>query len=152
MGNRHTAVSITIVSVALATITMPGCSKSRAELLQDRSALIERKLQSERDRALTNPVASERDSQMAHLQTLRLGLSMVNVSIVTVPVILSTEDERAIGYSVLDEALGTIDWNIPIYGSASLSTQRPYPVLFSPQTGLDFASIRRGNTPPGIAR
>lgn len=152
MRNCHPAALVPVVLLALAAISMPGCSKSRAELLQDRSALIEDKLQSERDRVLTNPAASERESQMAHLQSLRLGLSMVNVSIVTVPVVLSTEDERAIGYSVLDEALGTIDWNIPIYGSASSGTQRPYPVLFSPQTGLDFASIRRGNAPPGIAR
>jgi len=138
--------------VAVAAMTLAGCSRSRADLLQDRSALVERKLLTERDRVLADPGAAERESRMSHLQTLRLGLSMVNVSIVSVPVMLTNEDERAIGYSVLDEALGTIDWNIPIYGSSSAATQRPYPALFSPQTGLNFAGIRRGNTVPGIVR
>ena len=89
---------------------------------------------------------------LSHLQTLRLGLSAVNVSIVSVPLMLTDENQRAVGYSVLDEAIGTIDWNIPIYQSGSSVVPRPFPALFSPQSGLDYSAIRRGDTPPGMVR
>jgi hypothetical protein len=76
-----------------------------------------------------------------------------------VPYFLKSEDEREIGYSVLDEALGTIDWNIPIYSAGTNAVARPYPNLFTPQAGLDFAAIQAGARPgqprpatPGIAR
>lgn len=133
-------------------MTHQGCTRSRAAVLRDRSAVIEKKLISERDRALADSAAAERESRMSHLQTLRLSLSVINVSIVTVPLVLTTENERAIGYSVLDEALGTIDWNIPYDATASTSALRPYPTLFSPNTGLDYESIRQGGGTPGMAR
>lgn len=152
MRNLMLEASVPLVLLAVTAIPLTGCAKSRAELLRDRSTLVERKLLSERDLVLGDPGAADRDSRMSHLQTLRVGLSMVNVSIVSVPFLLTTDKEQAIGYGVLDEALATIDWNIPIYNSTSSSAQRPYPALFSPQTGLDIAGIRRGNTPPGITR
>ncbi len=105
--------------------------------------MVEQKLQAERDLALANSYGHDRETRLGHLQTLRLGLSMVNVSLPTVPVFLKSDEERAIGYSVLDEALGTIDWNIPIYMSSGTAQPRPYPALFSPQTGLDFQAIQR---------
>lgn len=146
------AVWAPVLLMTFVAAAFSGCARSRAEILQDRSAEVEGKLQAERDRVLADSAAADRDSRISHLQTLRAGLSMVNVSIVSVPLVLSTEDERAVGYSVLDEALGTIDWNIPIYGSGSSAQERPYPSLFSPQTGLNFAGIRAGNRPPGISR
>lgn len=131
-------------------------------MLRDRSALVERKLEAERDRALGNTSPGSRETELSHLQNLRLSLSVVNVSITSVPLLLGSDNEREIGYSVLDEAIGTIDWNIPLYGSASSagsgsgvgagSAARAFPALFSPQTGLDFAAIRQGNGPRGIAK
>lgn len=143
--------SLLVTALVAAVAAGTGCARSRAELLRDRSAYVEQKLEAERDRVLVNTAPAERDARLSHLQNLRLGLSVVNVSIVSVPVMLKSEDERAIGYSVLDEAVGTIDWNIPIYagGAAGL---RPYPALFSPQTGLDFAAIRKGDGVKGIAK
>ena len=133
-----------------------GCSRSRAEMLRDRSAMVERKLGAERDRVLSDTAAGNRESSLSHLQNLRLSLSMVNVSITSVPLLLGSDNEREIGYSVLDEAIGTIDWNIPIYGSSGAggagSAAKAFPTLFSPQTGLDFAAIKQGNGPRGIAK
>ncbi|MCC6320144.1 MAG: hypothetical protein IT438_01765 [Phycisphaerales bacterium] len=150
MLNRLFHPPATTALLAVAVATLPGCARSRAEVLRDRSATVERKLVSERDRVLANPTAADHESKMSHLQTMRVGLSMINVSIAAVPLMLADEAQREVGYSVLDEALGTIDWNIPIYISSPSTAQRDYPTLFSPLTGLDFAGIRRGDKPQGI--
>lgn len=152
MSNRPLAPSFLMLLLTVSAMALSGCARSRADQLRDRSARVEQKLMSERDRILADSAAADREARMSHLQTLRLGLSVVNVSIVTVPLMLTTEDQRTIGYSVLDETIGTIDWNIPIYGSSSAGQLRPYPSLFSPQTGLNYDAIRRGDTPSGIAR
>lgn len=138
--------AVTVLAISAAALTAAGCARSRADLLRDRAALVESRLQSERDATLAGFHGNDREARLSHLQSLRLGLSAVNVSIPTVPVFLKTEEERAIGYSVLDEALGTIDWNIPIVASSATVQQRPYPNLFSPQSGLDFQAIQRGFT------
>ncbi len=152
MINRPLSVLISMLLMSVATLALSGCARSRADQLRDRSSEVERKLINERDRVLVDAADAEREARMSHLQTLRMGLSVVNVSIVTVPLVLTSDDQRAIGYSVLDEALGTIDWNIPMYGTSTAGQLRPYPTLFSPQSGLDYESIRRGNAPAGIAR
>lgn len=147
------SLSLKAIMMALLAITvamLPGCARSRSEILRDRSATVERKLVSERDRVLANPTAADHESKMSHLQTMRVGLSMINISITAVPLMLADEAQREVGYSVLDEALGTIDWNLPIYISSPSTAQRDYPTLFSPLTGLDFAGIRRGDRPQGI--
>jgi len=149
MRNPLLKLSAPVAALVAVAAILTGCAKSHLELLQDRSGVVERKLLSERDRVLSD-AAGERDSRLSHLQTLRLGLSTVNVSIVSVPLLLRQEEERAIGYSVLDEALATIDWNIPIYGVRDATLLRPYPSLFSPQSGLDFSGIRRSKAPAGI--
>ncbi len=133
-----------IITTAFAMAAASGCARSRADLLRNRAVIVEQKLQAERDTTLSQTTGPTRDARLNHLQTLRLGLSMVNVSIPTVYVFLKTDEERAIGYTILDEALGTIDWNIPIYMTTATAQPRPYPTLFSPQTGLDFQGIRRG--------
>ena len=142
--------------LAIAGSGLGGCSRSRAEMLRDRSAMVEAKLEAARDRVLADTASGGRELSVSHLQNLRLSLSVVNVSIASVPLLLTGEDERAIGYSVLDEAIGTIDWNIPMYaapgGGGGAGMARAFPSLFSAETGLDFAAIRRGNGPRGIAR
>ncbi len=136
--------------------------------------MVETNLELARDKALSGDVQNSRDIQISHLQTLQFSLSMVNISLASVPYLLTTEDQREIGYSVLDEALGTIDWNIPLAGYAvggvggaggmGGAGLRPFPALFSPQSGLNFGAIQGGNVgnasgtpppgamPPGIAR
>ena len=125
--------------------------------------MVEQKLELERNRVLvdgtlTSGAGGGRDAAISHLQTLRGALSVVNVSITSVPLLLSEPDQREIGYSVLDEAIGTIDWNIPLYqtssgvGGVGGAAQRPFPSLFSPQAGLDFSGIRQGARPTGFAK
>ncbi len=152
MPNAPLATSILTLLVTVAALAPTGCARSRADQLRDRSSQVERKLINERDRVLAGAADADRESRMSHLQTLRLGLSVINVSIVTVPLMLTSDDQRSVGYSVLDEAIGTIDWNIPIYGTSSAGQLRPYPTLFSPNTGLDYETIRRGNAPAGTAQ
>lgn len=148
-GTNAIALGLPLAVACVAMVMQAGCARSRADLLRDRAAVVENRLQAERDATLAGLRGSDRDARLLHLQGLRLGLSAVNVSIPTVPVFLKTEEERAIGYSVLDEALGTIDWNIPIVTSTATASQRPYPALFSPQGGLDFQAIQRGMTAGG---
>lgn len=126
-------------------------------MLRDRSAIVEQKLEIERNRVLSQFSQGTRDSAISHLQGLRGALSVVNVSITSVPLFLQDPAQREVGYSVLDEAIGTIDWNIPLYatsggGTAAGSAMRAYPGLFSPQAGLDFSAIQGGARPTGIAR
>jgi hypothetical protein len=138
----------------LGTFLAAGCSQSPAAKVRDHAEVGEKKLEAERDRALADQrqTGSPQDARLSHLQTLRLGLSMVNVSAASIPLLLSTDDQRTIGYSVLDEALGTIDWNIPLYQSTQGVAPREYPTLFSPQMGLDFNAIRSGQGPHGFAK
>ena len=153
---------LVVLAILVAQVCgLGGCSRSRAEMLRDRSATVERKLELERNRVLTegeiaNSGRGGRDGAISHLQTLRGALSLVNVSIASVPLLLTEPDQREIGYSVLDEAIGTIDWNIPIYSSSGTggagSAAKAFPTLFSPQTGLDFSAIKQGNGPRGIAK
>jgi len=145
-GTAILALGLPLAVAGVAIVMLAGCARSRADLLRDRAVVVENRLQAERDATLAGLRGSDRDARLSHLQGLRLGLSAVNVSIPTVPVFLKTEEERAIGYSVLDEALGTIDWNIPIVTSTATASPRPYPALFSPQGGLDFQAIQRGMT------
>ncbi len=140
-----------------------GCARSRADAIRDHAAVVEHKLEAERDRVLAGGAARDaRDQQLSHLQALRTGLSVARVSLASVPVLLQDESQREIGYSVLDEALGTIDWNIPIW-QQSAGAARSFPSLFSAQSGLDFSAIQSGARPgqtspnnglrpPGIVR
>ncbi len=150
---RSLASLMVCVLMSFAVCGVGGCSPSRVEMLRDRSAMVERKLEAERDRVLGTTGSTHREAPLSHLQSLRLSLSVVNVSITSVPLLLRSDEERAIGYSVLDEAIGTIDWNIPLNGASGESgTARAFPMLFSAHSGLDFAAIRRGSGPTGIAR
>ncbi len=157
--------TLAILAAAVLSLVpaLGGCARSRADGIRDHAALVERKLETERDRVLAGGEAPDaRDQHLSHLQTLRVGLSVARVSLASIPVLLQDEAQREIGYSVLDEALGTIDWNIPIW-QQSAGSPRSYPSLFSPQMGLDFAAIQSGARPgqpspnnglrpPGIAR
>ncbi|HMN41983.1 MAG TPA: hypothetical protein PKE29_14155 [Phycisphaerales bacterium] len=143
--------------------TLNACARSRADAIRDHASVVERKLETERDRVLSRDLPpGTRDLSLSHLQALRAGLSVARVSLASVPLLLTDDTHRQIGYSVLDEAIGTIDWNIPIY-QQSAPNARAFPSLFSPQLGLDFAAIQSGSRPgqpgpgagvrpPGIAR
>lgn len=152
MRHRMSVALLSTVLLTFAATTLQGCSRSRADALRDRSESLEQKLVAERVRAAADANSADRDARMSHLQSLRMSLSLVNVSIASVPHLLKDEGQRDIGYSVLDEALGTIDWNIPLYAPTATQSARPYPTLFSPQIGLNFDAIRRGEGPRGIAQ
>lgn len=119
--------------------------------------MVERKLETERNSVLSagelaNTSRGGREAAVSHLQTLRGALSVVNVSITSVPLFLQDPEQREVGYSVLDEAIGTIDWNIPLYQSNASGASRPFPALFSPQQGLNYSAIQGGARPTGIAK
>ncbi len=154
MSSRHFIVLIGVV-VCTFVLGTGGCAKSRVEMLRDRSALVEQKLGVERNRVLSQFSGQTRDTAISHLQGLRGALSVVNVSITTVPLFLQDPAQREVGYSVLDEAIGTIDWNIPLGATTSsdvAGSLRAYPGLFSPQSGLNFSAIQGGARPQGIAK
>jgi hypothetical protein len=152
-----------LIATLCTLVAIGGCARSRTDAIRDHAAVVETKLESERDKVLSRDLdPGTKDQYLSHLQTLRLGLSVARVSLASVPLLLKDDTQREIGYSVLDEALGTIDWNIPIY-QQGLGNARAYPSLFSPQVGLDFAAIQSGAKPselspngsirpPGIAR
>ncbi len=126
-------------------------------MLRDRSAVVERNLELERNKVLSQYTGGTRDTAVSHLQGLRGALSVVNVSITSVPLFLQDPEQREVGYSVLDEAIGTIDWNIPLYvsssgGGGAGAVMKAYPNLFSPQQGLNYSAIQGGARPTGIAK
>jgi hypothetical protein len=113
--------------------------------LRQRSSSVERKLLSARDFAVDTLPADERGASIKHLSTLRFVLSAANISLIAVDSQLTKSEHRQVAYAVLDETLGTIEWNIPILPGKG---QRGFPSLFSPQTsGLNFDAIRAGATP-----
>ena len=154
MNIRNLTVLLCVVLSGL-LLAAGGCSKSRVEILRDRSAVVERKLELERNKVLSQFTGGTRDAAVSHLQGLRGALSVVNVSITSVPLFLHDPEQREVGYSVLDEAIGTIDWNIPLYassGGGGGAGLRAYPGLFSPQQGLNYSAIQGGARPNGIMK
>ncbi len=146
-----------MVMLGVALVTLGGCrsaerERTSVESLRYRAERVESNLLHARDKALSSG-GIQSGAQIGHLTTLRLALSAANISLASVETELVKPEHRAIAYSVLEEAYGTIDWNIPILPGQG---QRALPGLFAPQSGgLNFNAIRQGLTPqsftsPGV--
>lgn len=142
-----------MVVLGVALVTLGGCrsaerERTSVESLRYRSERVERNLLHARDKSLSSG-GIQSGVQIGHLTTLRLALSAANISLAAVETELVKPEHRAVAYSVLDEAYGTIDWNIPILPGQG---QRALPGLFAPQSGgLNFNAIRQGLTPQSFA-
>ncbi|MCU0688306.1 MAG: hypothetical protein MUE97_00975 [Phycisphaerales bacterium] len=144
-----TRVLLAVVLV-WATLGLGACATKPVEQhslrsLRDRSARVERSLLQARETAVYKDSEGERSASLKHLSTLRFVLSAANISLIAVDSQLTKPEHRQVAYAVLDETLGTIEWNIPILPG---SGQRGFPSLFTPQSsGLNFDAIRSGATP-----
>lgn len=128
--NRHIGIGVVVLSVLAAA---SGCSVTREQQLRAKAAAVESALVSERGRTLTMGDAASRASKLDHLTSLRTQLSLVNVARGSAPHFLEHPQLDA-AYDVIEEAYGTIEWNIPMLPGQAL---RPLPSQFTSQ-GLNF--------------
>jgi hypothetical protein len=137
------------VVLVWATLGLGACATKPIEQhslrsLRARATDLERTLLLARNDAFRYP-EQERTRKVKHLSTLRFVLSAANISLIAVDSQLTKPEHRQVAYAVLDETLGTIEWNIPILPGEG---QRGFPSLFAPQSsGLNFDAIRAGATP-----
>lgn len=111
----------------LATL-LAGCATSRYDQLRSRSEKVEKKLMAEQALAVSLPQGDiVRSQRMDHLTQLKYTLSAANVGLGTVRHALP-EEQRDLGYDVMEEVYSTIEWNIPL---GTNEPQKPLPTEFS---------------------
>lgn len=111
---KHARLAVILLGAWAAILGGPGgCTQSRVEQLRARSTRVESALRKEQQRVLTSISDGTRQGRLDRLSELRLTLSAANIGLATVPVVVPLE-KRDIAYNVLEEAYGTIEWNIPL--------------------------------------
>ena len=107
---------------------LPGCATSRYDQLRAESGRVEQKLRDEQARTLNLPENDMiRRQKLEHLTQLKYTLSAANVGLGTVRHGLP-EDQRDLGYDVMEEVYSTIEWNIPLGAN---EPQKQLPPQFS---------------------
>jgi hypothetical protein len=116
-----------IVTAVLAA-TLGGCSVSRYAQLREKAGDVESSLKAEQRRVVALPSDQpEREARLDHLSGLRTMLSAANIGLGATRYAIP-EEKRDLAYDVLEEAYGTIEWNIPLGPS---EPKRPMPARFS---------------------
>lgn len=137
---------LVLVLAAAGLVNLGGCAVSRADQLRAKGEQIESMLVSERGRALVMDNPAARTGKISHLTNLRTQLSVVNVARASAPHFLESPHLES-AYDVIEEAYGTIAWNIPL--GPNDAAIRPLPAQFGP-SGLDFNAFTAAK-PRGIA-
>jgi hypothetical protein len=105
---------ITGLTTIFIVASLSGCAQSRFEQLRSKANRVESALLKERTRVTSlSSTDPSRQARIDRLTNLRGTLSAANIGLGTVPIIIPPE-QREIAYSVLEEAYGTIEWNIPL--------------------------------------
>ncbi len=116
-----------IVAAVLAA-TLGGCSVSRYAQLREKAGDVESSLKAEQRRVVALPSDQpEREARLDHLSGLRTMLSAANIGLGATRYAIP-EEKRDLAYDVLEEAYGTIEWNIPLGPS---EPKRAMPARFS---------------------
>lgn len=103
-----------LLAVLAASFTLGGCSVSRYGQLKEKASDVESSLRSEQRRVVALPAGEvERSARLDHLTNLRAMLSAANIGLGATRYAVP-EDKRDLAYDILDEAYGTIEWNIPL--------------------------------------
>jgi hypothetical protein len=127
-----------LAAIVAAGLCMGGCA-SRADQLRHKADVVERELLRERDRVLGLPdTQPERAPRIKNLSVLRGSLSAATLGITTVKVWVPA-DQRELAYDVLDEALDTIRWNIPLGPN---DPKKVLPAALAPDGRLRLDAIR----------
>jgi hypothetical protein len=117
--------------VVASALVAAGCEQSRQAKLEKRGEAVRASLVKERDRVLALPSTSpERAGRLAHLEGLHHTLSAANIGLGTMPVFLD-EQQRGVGYDVIEEVFATIEWNTPLGPGDAM---RPLPAGFANNT------------------
>ena len=91
-----------------------GCSVTRYGQLKAKASDVESELKSEQRRVVAmSASAADKDARLDHLTGLRGMLSAANIGLSATRYAIP-EDNRDLAYDVLEEAYGTIEWNIPL--------------------------------------
>lgn len=108
-GSLRTAIVAAVLAAALG-----GCSVSRYGQLRDKADDVESSLKSEQRRVVAlSPDQPEREARLDHLSGLRTMLSATNIGLGATRYAIP-EEKRDLAYDILEEAYGTIEWNIPL--------------------------------------
>lgn len=102
---------LALLAVA-AVLLAQGCSSTRHDRLKARSREINRTLIAQRDDALglADPAAAR--ARLDHLGTMQRSLTVVDLGLAIVPRL--DDQTRPLAYDTIEEALDTIEWNIPL--------------------------------------
>lgn len=97
-----------------AAAALGGCSVTRYGELRNKASDVESELKSEQRRVVAMaPAEGEKDARLDHLTGLRAMLSATNIGLSATRYAIP-EEKRDLAYDVLEEAYGTIEWNIPL--------------------------------------
>jgi hypothetical protein len=124
----RTRTLVLTLALFAAAFGLGGCSVSRYAQLKEKSGEVESSLRSEQRRVVALPAGEpERAARLDHLTGLRAMLSAANIGLGATRYAVP-EDKKDLAYDVLDEAYGTIEWNIPLGPS---EPKRAMPSRFS---------------------
>lgn len=111
MHTRHVLKALSAVLAVVMGLGLGGCAMTREGQLRAKSDRIASELTKERQRVLdTNNL--DRDARLGHLNTLRTTLSAANIGLGSTRYL--PEADRDMAFDVIEEALTTIEWNIPL--------------------------------------
>jgi len=111
LSARPAIMASVLVAAAAA---LGGCSVTRYGELRNKASDVESELKSEQRRVVAMaPGEGEKDARLDHLTGLRAMLSATNIGLSATRYAIP-EEKRDLAYDVLEEAYGTIEWNIPL--------------------------------------
>ena len=103
-----------LAGLIVITAALGGCSVTRYGEVKAKASDVESELKSEQRRVVAMPASAEdKDARLDHLTGLRGMLSAANIGLSATRYAIP-EDKRDLAYDVLEEAYGTIEWNIPL--------------------------------------